>query len=45
MTAVAEAVPVAGEDPRLLFVLALCDPVERGAAVLARLSPKLRPVG
>ncbi len=37
MTAVAEAVPVAGDDPRLLFALALCDPVGRGAAVLARL--------
>jgi DNA-binding CsgD family transcriptional regulator len=38
MTAVAEAVPVAGEDPRLLFALALSDPVERGATVLARLA-------
>jgi len=37
MTAVAEAVPVAGDDPRLLFVLALCDPAGHGAAVLARL--------
>jgi DNA-binding CsgD family transcriptional regulator len=37
MTAVAEAVPVAGDDPRLLFALALCDPVGHGAAVLARL--------
>jgi hypothetical protein len=37
MTAVAEAVPVAGEDPRLLFVLAACDPAEHGAAVLLRL--------
>jgi DNA-binding CsgD family transcriptional regulator len=38
MTAVAEAIPVAGEDPRLLFVLASCDPVGSGAAVLARLA-------
>jgi DNA-binding CsgD family transcriptional regulator len=38
MTAAAEAVPVAGDDPRLLFVLALCDPVGHGAAVLARLA-------
>jgi DNA-binding CsgD family transcriptional regulator len=38
MTAVAEAVPVAGEDPRLLFVLALSDPAGHGAAVLARLA-------
>jgi DNA-binding CsgD family transcriptional regulator len=37
MTAVAEAVPVADDDPRLLYVLALCDPVGHGAAVLARL--------
>jgi ATP/maltotriose-dependent transcriptional regulator MalT len=37
MTAVAEAVPVADEDPRLLFALAACDPAEHGAAVLARL--------
>ena len=37
MTAVAEAVPVADDDPRLLFVLALCDPAGHGAAVLARL--------
>jgi DNA-binding CsgD family transcriptional regulator/tetratricopeptide (TPR) repeat protein len=39
MTAVAEAVPVAQgqDDPQLLFVLALCDPVGHGAAVLARL--------
>src|SRR5262249_38828946 len=37
MTAVAEAVPVAGDDPRLLYVLALCDPGGHGAAVLARL--------
>jgi DNA-binding CsgD family transcriptional regulator len=37
MTAVAEAMPVAGEDPRLLFVLAHCDPAGHGAAVLARL--------
>ncbi len=37
MTAVAEAIPVAGDDPQLLFVLALCDPAEHGAAVLARL--------
>jgi hypothetical protein len=34
MTAVAEAVPAAGDDPRLLFVLALCDPAGHGAAVL-----------
>src|SRR5258708_32137807 len=39
MTAVAEAVPVAGDDPRLLFALALCDPVGRGAAGLAPLRP------
>jgi DNA-binding CsgD family transcriptional regulator/tetratricopeptide (TPR) repeat protein len=38
MTAVAQAVPVVGDDPRLLFVLALCDPVGHGAAVLARLA-------
>ena len=38
MTAVAEAVPVADEDPRLLSVLALCDPGGHGAAVLAQLS-------
>ena len=38
ITAVAEAVPVAGDDPRLLFVLALCDPAEHGATVLARLA-------
>jgi hypothetical protein len=38
MTAVAEAVPVADDDPRLLFVLALCDPVGHGSAVLARLA-------
>src|SRR5580704_9965624 len=37
MTAVAKAMPVVGDDPRLLFVLALCDPAEHGAAVLARL--------
>ena len=37
MTAVAEAMPVTGEDPRLLHVLALCDPAEHGAAVLVRL--------
>ena len=38
MTAVAEAVPVAGDDPRVLFVLALSDPAGHGAAVLARLA-------
>jgi hypothetical protein len=38
MTAVAKAVPVAGDDPRLLFALAMSDPVENGAAVLARLA-------
>jgi DNA-binding CsgD family transcriptional regulator len=38
MTAVAEAVPVAGNDPRLLWVLALSDPAGHGAAVLARLA-------
>jgi DNA-binding CsgD family transcriptional regulator len=38
MTAVAEAVPVAGEDPQLLWVLALSDPAGHGAAVLARLA-------
>ena len=37
MTAAAEAMPVAGDDPRLLFVLALSDPVGHGAAVLAGL--------
>lgn len=37
MTAVAEAVPVARDDPRLLCVLALSDPAGHGAAVLARL--------
>jgi DNA-binding CsgD family transcriptional regulator len=40
MTAVAEAVPVAGDDPRLLCVLALCDTAEHGAAVLARLGQR-----
>jgi DNA-binding CsgD family transcriptional regulator len=38
MTAVAEAVPVADDDPRLLYALALCDPAGHGAAVLARLA-------
>jgi DNA-binding CsgD family transcriptional regulator len=38
MTAAAEAVQVAGGDPRLLFVLALSDPAGHGAAVLARLA-------
>jgi DNA-binding CsgD family transcriptional regulator len=38
MTAVAEAIPVAGGDPRLLWVLAHCDPAGHGAAVLARLA-------
>ena len=38
MTAVAEAMPVAGDDPRLLYALALCDPAGHGAAVLARLA-------
>ena len=38
MTAVAEAVPVAGHDPRLLFVLATSDPAGHGPAVLARLA-------
>jgi DNA-binding CsgD family transcriptional regulator/tetratricopeptide (TPR) repeat protein len=38
MTAVAEAVPVAGDDPRLLYVLAQSDPARHGAAVLARLA-------
>jgi DNA-binding NarL/FixJ family response regulator len=37
MTAVAKAVPAARNDPRLLFVLALCDPADHGATVLARL--------
>jgi len=37
MTAVAEAMPVAADDPRLLFVLAHSDPAGHGAAVLARL--------
>jgi DNA-binding CsgD family transcriptional regulator len=37
MTAVAEAMPVAVDDPQLLFVLAACDPAGQGAAVLARL--------
>jgi ATP/maltotriose-dependent transcriptional regulator MalT len=40
MTAVAEAVPVAGDDPQLLFVLAACDPAGHGAAVLARLGQR-----
>jgi DNA-binding CsgD family transcriptional regulator len=40
MTAVAEAVPVAGDDPRLLYVLALSDPARHGAAVLARLAQR-----
>jgi len=40
MTAVAEAVPVADDDPRLLYVLALCDPAEHGAVVLARLGQR-----
>ena len=38
MTAVAEVMPVAGDDPRLLYVLALSDPARHGAAVLARLA-------
>jgi DNA-binding CsgD family transcriptional regulator len=38
MTAAAEAVPVAGDDPRLLFVLAESDPVGHGAVVLAQLA-------
>ncbi len=38
MTAVAEAVPVADQDPRLLFVLATSDPAGHGPAVLARLA-------
>src|SRR5579859_6479492 len=37
MTVVANAMPVADDVPRLLFVLALCDPADHGAAVLARL--------
>jgi DNA-binding CsgD family transcriptional regulator len=37
MTAVAEAVPVAGDDPRLLVVLAHSDPAENGVGVLAAL--------
>jgi len=37
MTAVAEAMPVAGDDPRLLFVLALSGPAGHGAAVLTQL--------
>jgi tetratricopeptide (TPR) repeat protein len=37
MTAVAEAMPVAADDPRLLFVLARSNPAGHGAAVLARL--------
>ena len=37
MTAVAQALPVAADDPRLLHVLALSDPAGHGAAVLARL--------
>jgi DNA-binding CsgD family transcriptional regulator len=39
MTAAAEAMPVTRDDPRLLYVLALCDPAAHGAAVLARLAP------
>lgn len=38
MTAVAEAIPVANGDPRLLYVLALCDPAGHGTAVLDRLA-------
>jgi DNA-binding CsgD family transcriptional regulator len=38
MAAVAEAVPVAGDDPRLLHILALTDPAGRTAVVLPRLS-------
>jgi DNA-binding CsgD family transcriptional regulator len=38
MTAVAEAMPVTRDDPRLLWVLALCDPAGHGATVLARLA-------
>jgi DNA-binding CsgD family transcriptional regulator len=37
MIAAAEAMPVPGEDPRLLYALALCDPAGHGAVVLARL--------
>jgi DNA-binding NarL/FixJ family response regulator len=37
MTAVAEAMPVAGDDPRLLHVLAMSDPAGHGATVLGRL--------
>jgi DNA-binding CsgD family transcriptional regulator/tetratricopeptide (TPR) repeat protein len=37
MIAAAEAMPVASDDPRLLYVLALSDPAGRGAPVLARL--------
>jgi DNA-binding CsgD family transcriptional regulator len=37
MTAVAEAIPVDGDDPRLLHVLAMADPAGHGAAVLQRL--------
>jgi DNA-binding CsgD family transcriptional regulator len=37
MIAVAEALPVAGDDPRLLYVQALSDPAEHGAVVLAGL--------
>jgi len=37
MTAVAEAIPVDGDDPRLLNVLAMAEPAGCGAAVLQRL--------
>jgi DNA-binding CsgD family transcriptional regulator len=37
MTTVAEAIPVDGGDPRLLYVLAQADPAGRGAAVLQHL--------
>jgi DNA-binding CsgD family transcriptional regulator len=38
LVAVAERFPVPEHDPRLLYVLAMADPVGRGAAVLDRLS-------
>ena len=38
LIAVARRFPVAGDDPRLISILALAEPVEHGAAVIERLS-------
>ena len=38
----AERLPVASDDPRLISVLALAAPVERGAAIIARLTGRNR---